>query len=134
MFYLLKNLLLLILVISKLKCNNLIFNEIMGLNASYVCLHAFLLHRESPDLDPVRQPLISEVVLSQNGIRARSELNTHSKHLKITTMFTVRTLSPYKDYSSLLRWQVTYVFILELWNCIDEGMSWILGVFSLFYC
>jgi hypothetical protein len=29
MFYLLKNLLLLILVIFKLKCNNLIFNEIM---------------------------------------------------------------------------------------------------------
>jgi hypothetical protein len=37
MFYLLKNLLLLILVIFKLKCNNLILNEIMVLNASYVC-------------------------------------------------------------------------------------------------
>jgi hypothetical protein len=35
-------------------------------------------------------PLISEVVLSQNGIRARSGLNTHSKHIKITTTFTVR--------------------------------------------
>jgi hypothetical protein len=55
MFYLLKNLLLLIIVIFKLKCNNLIFNEIMVLNASYVCLHAFSLHRESPDLDPGRQ-------------------------------------------------------------------------------
>jgi hypothetical protein len=54
MFYLLKNLLLLILVIFKLKCNNLIFNEIMILNASYVCLHAFLLRQESPDLDPRR--------------------------------------------------------------------------------
>jgi hypothetical protein len=39
------------------------------------------------------------------GIRARLGLNTHSKHLKIATTFTVRTLSPYKDYSSLLRWQ-----------------------------
>jgi hypothetical protein len=38
----------------KLKCNNLIFNEIMILNASYVCLHAFSLCRESPDLDPGR--------------------------------------------------------------------------------
>jgi hypothetical protein len=38
MFYLLKHLLLLILVISKLKCNDLIFNEIMVLNTSYVCL------------------------------------------------------------------------------------------------
>jgi hypothetical protein len=44
--------LLLIIVIFKLKCNNLIFNEIMILNASYVCLHAFLLRQESPDLDP----------------------------------------------------------------------------------
>jgi hypothetical protein len=65
MLYLLKDLLLLILVIFKLKCNNLIFNEIMVLDASYVCLHAFLLHRESPDLDPGRWTLISEMVLSQ---------------------------------------------------------------------
>jgi hypothetical protein len=34
--------------------------------------------------------LISEVVLLQNGIRARLGLNTHSKHIKITTTFTVR--------------------------------------------
>jgi hypothetical protein len=34
-------------------------------------------------------PLISEVVLSQNSIRARLELNTHSKHVKFTTTFTV---------------------------------------------
>jgi hypothetical protein len=55
MFYLLKNLLLLILVIFKLKYNNLIFNEIMILNASYVCLHAFSLRRESPDSNPGRR-------------------------------------------------------------------------------
>ncbi len=65
MFYLLKNILLLILVIFKLKCNNLILNEIMVLNASYVCLHAFSLHRESPDMILGDKPLISEVVLSQ---------------------------------------------------------------------
>jgi hypothetical protein len=45
-FYLLKHILLLILVIYKLKCNNLILNEIMILNISYVCLHAFSLCRE----------------------------------------------------------------------------------------
>jgi hypothetical protein len=55
MFYLLKNILLLIIVIFKQKCNNLIFNEIIVLNAFYVCLHAFSLHRESPDLDLGRQ-------------------------------------------------------------------------------
>jgi hypothetical protein len=51
MFYLLKNLLLLILIIFKLKCSNLIFNKIMVLNASYVCLHAFSFYRESLDPD-----------------------------------------------------------------------------------
>jgi hypothetical protein len=35
-------------------CNNLIFNKIMILSASYVCLHAFSLHQESLDLDPGR--------------------------------------------------------------------------------
>jgi hypothetical protein len=35
-------------------------------------------------------PLISEVLLSQNDIRARSGLNTHYKHIKIVTTFTVR--------------------------------------------
>jgi hypothetical protein len=64
MFYLLKNLLLLIIVIFKLKCNNLIFNEIMILNASYVCLHVFSLRRESPYSDSGRRTLISEVILS----------------------------------------------------------------------
>jgi hypothetical protein len=43
MFYLLKHLLLLILIIFKLKCNNLIFNEIVILNALYVCV-VFSLH------------------------------------------------------------------------------------------
>jgi hypothetical protein len=55
MLYLLKHLLLLIIIIFKLKCNNLIFNEIMVWNTSYVCLHAFSLRPESPDLDPGRR-------------------------------------------------------------------------------
>jgi hypothetical protein len=38
MFYLLKNLLYLNLVILELKCDNLILNEIIVLYASYVCL------------------------------------------------------------------------------------------------
>jgi hypothetical protein len=55
MFYLLKNFLLLIHVIFKLKCNDLSFNEIIMLNALYVCLHAFSLSRESPNPDPKKQ-------------------------------------------------------------------------------
>jgi hypothetical protein len=40
-----------------------------------------------------------------SGIRARSGLNTHSRHLKMITTFTVRMFSPYIDYRSFLRWQ-----------------------------
>jgi hypothetical protein len=65
MFYLLKHLLLLNLVIFKLKCNNLIFNEILILYASYVCL----MHSHFIENHPIwileDGPLISEVVLSQ---------------------------------------------------------------------
>jgi hypothetical protein len=65
MFYLLKHLLLLNLVIFKLKCNNLIFNEILSLYASYVCLlySRFIENHPIWILEDGR--LISEVVLSQ---------------------------------------------------------------------
>jgi hypothetical protein len=67
MFYLLKHLLLLNLIIFKLKFNDLIVNKIMVLNASYVCL----LHSRFVENHPIRiledGPLISEVVLSQLG-------------------------------------------------------------------
>jgi hypothetical protein len=66
------------------------------------------------------------------SIRIILGLNTHSKHLKITTMFTVRLFSPYKDYSSFLRCKLIYVFIFQLRNCIDKDMLWIFGVFDLF--
>jgi hypothetical protein len=63
MFYLLKDLLLLNLLIFKLKCNDLIFNEIMVLNASFVCL----LHSRSIEDHPIwileDGPLMSKVVL-----------------------------------------------------------------------
>jgi hypothetical protein len=50
--------------ISRPKCNNIIFNEIMVLNASYVCLmHSHLV--ENHLIWIVKDgPLISEVVLS----------------------------------------------------------------------
>jgi hypothetical protein len=64
MFYLLKHFLLLNLVIFKIKCNNLILNEIMILNALYVCL----LHSRFVENHPIwileDEPLISVVVLS----------------------------------------------------------------------
>jgi hypothetical protein len=64
MFYLLKHPLLLNLVIFKLKCNNLIVNEIMVLSVSYVCL----LHSRFVENHLIwilkDGPLISEVVLT----------------------------------------------------------------------
>jgi hypothetical protein len=47
-------------------------------------------------------------------------------------MFTVRMPSPYKEYSSLLRWQANCVYILQLRNCINEGMLWFLECSSYF--
>jgi hypothetical protein len=64
MFYLLKHLLLLNHVISKLKCSNLTFNEILSLYASNVYLlysHFIKNHLIWIQKD---EPLISEVVLS----------------------------------------------------------------------
>jgi hypothetical protein len=66
MFFLLKHILLLILVSFNLKCNNLIFNKIMVLNASYVCLLYSRFVENHPICIREDGPLISEVVQSQN--------------------------------------------------------------------
>jgi hypothetical protein len=55
----------------------------MVLNASYVCLHAFLLHRESLGPDPRRQTSHFNGGSITAGIRARSGLNTDPKYLKL---------------------------------------------------
>jgi hypothetical protein len=67
MFYLLKQLLLLNLIIFILKCNNLIFNEIVVLNVSFVCLLYSLFIEDYPIYILVDGPLISEVLLSQSN-------------------------------------------------------------------
>jgi hypothetical protein len=65
----LKNHLYLNLVILKLKCNNLIFNKILVLYASYVCLlHSRFIENHSIWILE-DGPLIFEVVLSHNGCR-----------------------------------------------------------------
>jgi hypothetical protein len=71
MFYVLKNLLLPNLVNLKPMCNNLIFNEILSLYASYVCL----LHSHFVENHPIwilkDRLIISEVVLSHvQGLRS----------------------------------------------------------------
>jgi hypothetical protein len=77
MFYLLKQLLLLNLVIFKLKCNNLIFNEIMILNASFVCLLHSCFIKDHPIWILEDGSLISKVVLSHFkifGLKTLKEL------------------------------------------------------------
>jgi hypothetical protein len=64
MFYHLKHLLLLFLLIFKLKCNNLIFIEIMVLNTLYVHLRHSRFIENPPIWILDGGPLISEVVLS----------------------------------------------------------------------
>jgi hypothetical protein len=64
--FFLKHILLLILVICKLNCNNLIFNEIMILNASCVCVCMHSLFIENHPIHILEDGLlISEVVLLQ---------------------------------------------------------------------
>jgi hypothetical protein len=93
---------------------------------------AFLRRRESSDLDPRRWTPHCYGGSVTAGIRARSGLNTNSKHLKIATTFTVSTLCLYKDYSNLLRWQANCVYILQQWNCVNDGMLWFLECSSYF--
>jgi hypothetical protein len=99
----------------------------------YLCVFiVFSLHQESLKLILVDKPL-PEVVLSQLVIRA--SLRQHTSSQKFTaTLSRWGTLSPYQDYSSLLRWQPNIFVHMHLWNCINEGMSWFFRVFSLFCC
>jgi hypothetical protein len=66
MFYLLKHLLLLILIIFKIMYNNLTFNEILILYALYVCLLHSSIIKNHPIWILEDGPLISEVVLSHS--------------------------------------------------------------------
>jgi hypothetical protein len=71
MFYLLKNLLYLNLVFLKLKCNDLIFNEIRILYVLYVCLlHSRFVENHLIWI-PKDRPLIFEVVRSHGWCPGR---------------------------------------------------------------
>jgi hypothetical protein len=95
---------------------------------------AFSLHRESPELDPGRwiPYFCGGSVIAH--IKVRSGLNTHSKHLKISTTFTVRMLSPYKDYSSLLRWQANICIYIATTELHRQRYVVVFEVFDLFFC
>jgi hypothetical protein len=94
MFYLLKHLLLLNLVIFKLKCNNLIFNEILVLYASYVCLMHSCFIENHPNWNLEDGPLISEVVLScqrsKLGLPTDGHQLYHQKRERERNMHTIK--------------------------------------------
>jgi hypothetical protein len=66
MLFLLKNLFYFNIVILKLKCNNLIFNKIMVLNASYLCFLRSRFVKNHLIWVLEDGPLIFELVLSQS--------------------------------------------------------------------
>jgi hypothetical protein len=81
MFYLLKPLLFLNLIIFKLKCNNLTFNEILILYASYVCLLYSRFIKNHPIWILKDGYLISKVVLSHRAARAPGSKRLESSHV-----------------------------------------------------
>jgi hypothetical protein len=84
------------------------------------CVCVFSLRRESPNMILGDEHLLfrggggGSVTV---GTKGRLGSNAHSKHLKIANTLMVSMLSPYKDYSSLLRWQANicvYIATTEL--------------------
>jgi hypothetical protein len=68
-----------------------------------VFVHSHFIENPPIDLEAINPTFQGGSVIV--GTRAILGSNTHSKHLQIATTLTVRTRSPYKDYSSLLRWR-----------------------------
>jgi hypothetical protein len=90
MFYLLKQLLLLNLGIFKLKCNNLTFNELLSLYASYVCLWHSRFLENHPIWILEDGPLISGVILSHSGGTSMDSTKTSSGHIMWNLCFCIR--------------------------------------------
>jgi hypothetical protein len=70
----------------------------------YVLCLCILTSPRIPQYDPGRQTPYFLGCSVTVGTIAILGLDTHSKHLEIAAMLTARMLSPYKDYSSFLRW------------------------------
>jgi hypothetical protein len=85
-----------------------------------VCVDCVLVSLRIAQVDLGDEPLF-EVVLSQL-VPEQTWGNTlvHKNH---NYALSVRIVSPYKDYISLLRWQANIFVHIPLQNCIDEGMK-----------
>jgi hypothetical protein len=96
----------------------------------YLCvLIVFSLHQESLKLILAMNPSPGWFYYSWY----QSRLEEAQYYLKITPTFCRwESCSPYKDYSSLLRWQANIFVHIPLWNCINEGMKWFLVCYRYF--
>jgi hypothetical protein len=98
-----------------------------------MCVDGVLTSPSITQADPGRWTPHSKVVLSQLAIRA--SLRKHTKYLQITTMFSRWwSLSPYKDYSSLLRWQTNIYVLLYIFRFVLAKVCSDFGVLALFCC
>jgi hypothetical protein len=114
---------------------NLIFNNLyLNFNiwyCTYVCWLCSCFTENHSSWSWSMKP-IPKVVLSQ--LVTRANLRQHTRvPIKITTMLCRwGSLSPYKDDSSLLRWQANIIVHIPLPNCIKESMRqfWCVSVLS----
>jgi hypothetical protein len=88
-----------------------------------MCIDCVLTSPKIAQVDPGDGHL-PEVVLSQLVPEQTLDNTLIPKNHKYA--LSVRIVSPYKDYNSLLRWQANIFVHIPLWNCINEGMKWFL--------
>jgi hypothetical protein len=107
MISLLKQLLLLILVICKLKRNNLAFNEILILYASYVCLLHSHFIKNHPIWNLEGGALISEVVLSHqlcaHSLPFDNELIKHKSREAWDAIYEIKIRVLHKVYKQVFK-------------------------------
>jgi hypothetical protein len=115
-------------------CNNFNLNFIYGTVCLYVCVCAFSLHRESPNMIMGDKPLISELVLSQ----LVSEQNWGKTHIKASknhnNVFSEECLAHISTIVVSLGGMLTYVLIYEITELHQRRYVVIFEVFILFYC
>jgi hypothetical protein len=108
-------------------------NFIFGTVCLIVCVCAFLLRRESPDMILGDKPLISEVVLSQL-VPEQDWGKTHTKVSKNhNNVFGEERLAHIRTLIVSLCGKLTYVLIYATTELHQRSYVVIFGVFILFY-
>jgi hypothetical protein len=115
-------------------CNNFNLNFIFGIVCLFVCVCAFSLHRESPDMILGDKPLISEVVLSQLVLEqdwGKTQTKASKNH---NNAFGEERLAHMRTLVVSLGGKLTYVLIYATTKLHQWRYVVIFGVFILFCC